>query len=766
MANKTIDEIKAEAAVVRDATEEKENTALRVGTVLIDMIDTLSESVSINAIKGYVVIDSTSELPENPTPEQQQKGYLLDTTLYVYVGEGGDTLDGKYQSAELKGADGQDGAPGPQGPKGDSGVDLGEVVLVNDLTTGGEGSALSAEMGKELGDMLIEHTENLLSGTITTYAKINNNGSIVTGNAGYGSVTTIDVSSVDVPIRIYGNCTGYAKSAFAFYDANNTLVQKGNSFNGDGNIDIDVNVEKPSTATKLVLSQNRDTTSMYAAELIETDKIEDLYTSVEELSDDVDEMQTAIFSSTNRGLYGNDLIPNSKIDASGNIIYREGYGFITQMPIPSGIKKVHIYGNSGVYNKTLYAFYQGSTLIEKGDSYAGDFNVDIDKVVDVPENADNIKLSQNVGSRGSLFAEFVIDTTAAESVDYNVNDLTNFGSLNYAELMALHSAAQARAEGRMIFEDDFNEYKLNDNIWNIDEGQFLNRTTYVNAKENVWVENSILHISASRRNQYGKVSMGQVTTKGKYDFAGSVRIEGKFKMPTIGCFWPAFWTWGTDTYAVSQGAGAYVELDIFELFGSTQDSTNGRISSNLWTGDAVGDGSTSGLTQGGGNLLTNDGKWHIYTADIYQDKVIISLDGTPLCKCALTDEKRQYIYTMRQYVMMSVQYWDRNSATEELDGATLECDWVHVYALDDTAMMPSAITVDSTLSMSVGDKVRLIPSLGNCHDQTTTYDIVNENIVGHGDIVHSELVAKAVGTTDVYVITKNRKTAKCTVTVS
>lgn len=109
MANKTIDEIKAEAAVVRDATEEKENTALRVGTVLIDMIDTLSESVSINAIKGYVVIDSTSELPENPTPEQQQKGYLLDTTLYVYVGEGGDTLDGKYQSAELKGADGSQG---------------------------------------------------------------------------------------------------------------------------------------------------------------------------------------------------------------------------------------------------------------------------------------------------------------------------------------------------------------------------------------------------------------------------------------------------------------------------------------------------------------------------------------------------------------------------------------------------------------------------------------------------------------------------------
>lgn len=142
---KTIDELKSAAAVVRDATEEKENTAMRVGTVLIDMIDTLSESVSINAIKGYVVIDSTSELPENPTPEQQQKGYLLDTTLYVYVGEGGDTLDGKYQSAQLK------GTKGDKGDKGNSGVSLGDVVLVNDLTTGGDDNALTAEMGKELG---------------------------------------------------------------------------------------------------------------------------------------------------------------------------------------------------------------------------------------------------------------------------------------------------------------------------------------------------------------------------------------------------------------------------------------------------------------------------------------------------------------------------------------------------------------------------------------------------------------------------------------
>lgn len=153
---KTIDELKSAAAAVRDATEEKENTALRIGQLFLDTIETLGD-VSTNAIKGYVAIGSVDDLPESPTAEQQQKGWLQGTMLYVWVGTGGDTLGGKYQSAQMKGADGrdgQDGATGPQGPKGDSGVDLGEVVLVNDLETGGEESALTAEMGKKLKEMI------------------------------------------------------------------------------------------------------------------------------------------------------------------------------------------------------------------------------------------------------------------------------------------------------------------------------------------------------------------------------------------------------------------------------------------------------------------------------------------------------------------------------------------------------------------------------------------------------------------------------------
>lgn len=42
----------------------------------------------------YIALDSTSDLP----PKENHNGYLIGENLYVWVGAGGDTLDGKYQN--------------------------------------------------------------------------------------------------------------------------------------------------------------------------------------------------------------------------------------------------------------------------------------------------------------------------------------------------------------------------------------------------------------------------------------------------------------------------------------------------------------------------------------------------------------------------------------------------------------------------------------------------------------------------------------------
>ena len=117
----------------------------------------------IGNLTGYKSLNSTSELPTTAST----LGYLIGSNLYVYVGEGGDVNNGTYKDCgefrgpqgEIgpqgeKGENGPQGPQGPAGPQGNSGYQgaAGELEVVNNLTDGGETSALSAEMGKRLAD--------------------------------------------------------------------------------------------------------------------------------------------------------------------------------------------------------------------------------------------------------------------------------------------------------------------------------------------------------------------------------------------------------------------------------------------------------------------------------------------------------------------------------------------------------------------------------------------------------------------------------------
>ena len=111
-------------------------------------------------LAGYKVVYDVSQLPAYET----SFGYLMDSNLYVWVGTGGNTLDGKYQNCGPfrgpKGFDGLDGTPGErgsaglQGPKGDkgdkgdSGVDLGQVALTTALAETETGKALDASVAQ------------------------------------------------------------------------------------------------------------------------------------------------------------------------------------------------------------------------------------------------------------------------------------------------------------------------------------------------------------------------------------------------------------------------------------------------------------------------------------------------------------------------------------------------------------------------------------------------------------------------------------------
>jgi len=74
----------------------------------VDYNVSVDNSIEINGLGGYVVLDSIQELPASPS--NPNLGYLIGDILYVYVGTGGDTLDGKYKDCgEFRGPEGKQG---------------------------------------------------------------------------------------------------------------------------------------------------------------------------------------------------------------------------------------------------------------------------------------------------------------------------------------------------------------------------------------------------------------------------------------------------------------------------------------------------------------------------------------------------------------------------------------------------------------------------------------------------------------------------------
>ena len=211
--------------------------------------------VTEESIKGWVPIESTDELPEDPTPEQQEKAYIIadESTLYVYVGENGDTLDGLYQSVDLQGPQGDPGTPGADGHDG---VDLGEVALINDLTTGGEGNALSAEMGKVLGQRTeypMEMVQPSESGAIRPTSGLD----WAVGGWWRTPYTKIDPTK---PIYAKGDSNNSSVAFVAFYDDN--LVCKGTiSKIGAAGVEYEIQVPEGATCARVVCTTAQKETS-------------------------------------------------------------------------------------------------------------------------------------------------------------------------------------------------------------------------------------------------------------------------------------------------------------------------------------------------------------------------------------------------------------------------------------------------------------------------------------------------------------------------
>ena len=74
-------------------------------------------------LSHFVVLTSLDDLPRHPL--DPMTGFVVEGTVYVFVGKGGDTDHGRYLACGplhgVQGEQGVQGEPGPQGPRGEQG---------------------------------------------------------------------------------------------------------------------------------------------------------------------------------------------------------------------------------------------------------------------------------------------------------------------------------------------------------------------------------------------------------------------------------------------------------------------------------------------------------------------------------------------------------------------------------------------------------------------------------------------------------------------
>lgn len=248
---KSFSELQTLAIQIRDELNKKKNSAQRVGSALLDIIDNCIQnitdikqklSVFEHACSGFKRVSSEAQLPVTPSQEDLAKGFLVNTSLYLYVGTGGNAVNGRYFNVGdirgpqgepgSKGETGNTGPTGEKGEQGNSGVtgDTSDIVVINNLDGGEseEGSikVLAAEQGKVLNKKFTELGHEIGEDKSISWKEdyyiSSSNGNKISGND-FNCTDYIACIEDSLIITVVGVNLPYM-AAIAFYDKEKTFL--------------------------------------------------------------------------------------------------------------------------------------------------------------------------------------------------------------------------------------------------------------------------------------------------------------------------------------------------------------------------------------------------------------------------------------------------------------------------------------------------------------------------------------------------------------
>ena len=175
-------------------------------------------------------------------------------------------------------------------------------------------------------------------------------------------------------------------------------------------------------------------------------------------------------------------------------------------------------------------------------------------------------------------------------------------------------------ESKLIWEDNFDEANLNEQIWNFELGNgcpdncgWGNNEKEIYTKNNHKIEDGHLIITIKKEDSV--YTSTRITTRGKKEFQYG-RIEARAKLPVGKGLWPAFWMLGSNISEV--GWPMCGEIDILEYVGREPKTVYTSLHTQNSHGNTINSKKTfiEDIEQG----------FHIYAIDWTKDKIDFYVD--------------------------------------------------------------------------------------------------------------------------------------------
>jgi len=237
---------------------------------------------------------------------------------------------------------------------------------------------------------------------------------------------------------------------------------------------------------------------------------------------------------------------------------------------------------------------------------------------------------------------------------------------------------------KLVWADEFNKNGLPDSSkWGYAQGGGgwgNNELQYYTAerKENAWVENGHLIISARKENyKERKYSSARMITKGKGDWK-SGRVEVKARLPKGKGIWPAIWMLPTDwAYGGWPKSG---EIDIMEHVGYDQDKVHVTVHTEAYN-HSIGTQNGKQKTVAGAST-----DFHVYRVDWTPYSIRGFIDGEKMYEF-LNEGKgsAEWPFDKRFHLLLNVAFGGNWGGAQGVDPSVLpqkmDVDYVRVYKL-------------------------------------------------------------------------------------